>query len=304
MRPPVTVLAVSALLVGGLTATSTAPATATDPGCHTWTRSTVASSLGTLENLAFDGRGGLLLSSGSFVGKGNLLRVAADGSSTTLVPDVAGPGGIVVDGSTAYFTTGNAMASGLLGLKDGTIQSIDLDTGARATVASGLTMPNGMIAGPNGGFLVSRDLGGFGRMTEVRPDGTRATYAPAATSTNGMAYDAAAHRLYVDSTFNATTTISVIDTLQPAAKPRVITLPGLGPLNGADDLTLGADGNLYVALNVAGKVVRVDPATGSVCTLTGGLPFPSSVRFGAGPGWDTESLYVTSFTGKVTRLTP
>lgn len=304
MRLSATVLAVSALLIGGLPATSVAAAAPADPDCHTWTGSTVASGLGTLENLAFDGRGGLLLSTGTFAGPGDLLRLAADGSTTTLVPDVTGPGGIVVDGSTAYFTTGNTITSGLLGLRDGTIQSLDLDTGARATVASGLTMPNGMIAGPDGGFLVSRDVGSSTRMTEVRADGTRAAYAPRATSTNGMAYDAARHRLYVDSTFNPRTTISVIDTRRPTARPRVITLPGLGPLNGADDLTLGADGFLYVALNVAGKLVRVDPETGGVCTVSSRVPLASSVRFGAGPGWDPGSLYVTSFTGKVTRLTP
>jgi glucose/arabinose dehydrogenase len=302
VRLPLAILAVSALLVAGLPAAAPA-ATAAGPGCHTWTRSTVATGLGTLENLGFDGRGGLLLSSGTLGGPGKVLRRTPDGATTTLVANLTGPGGIVVAGSTAYFTTGNGITSGLLGSKDGTIESVDLDTGARATVATGLTMPNGMIAGPEGGFLVSRDLGSSTRMTEVRADGTRATYAPSATSTNGMAYDAARHRLYVDSTFNPTTTISVIDTLHPTARPRVITLPGLGPLNGADDLTLGADGYLYVALNVAGKVVRVDPDTGGVCTLTSGLPFPSSVRFGAGPGWDAESLYVTSFTGKVSRLT-
>jgi sugar lactone lactonase YvrE len=304
VRLPVTVLAVSALLVAGVLAAAAPAATAPGPGCHTWMRSTVATGLGTLENLGFDGRGGLLLSSGTLAGAGKVLRRTSDGATATLVPNVSGPGGIVVDGSTAYFTTGNGITSGLLGTKDGTIQSIDLDTGERATVASGLTMPNGMIAGPDGGFLVSRDLGSSTRMTEVRPDGTRATYAPLATSTNGMAYDAASHRLYVDSTFDPTTTISVIDTLNPTAKPRVIKIPGIGPLNSADDLTLGADGYLYVALNVAGKVVRVDPDTGGVCTLTSGLPFPSSVRFGAGPGWDAGSLYVTSFTGKVSRLTP
>lgn len=304
MRLPVTLLAVSALLVAGLPATG-APATgATGPGCHRWTRSTVASGLGTLENLGFDGRGGLLLSAGSFAGSGALLRATPDGATTTLVPDVTGPGGIVVDGGTAYFTTGNTAASGLFGATDGTIESIDLDTGARATVARGLTMPNGMIAGPDGGFLVSRDLGSSTRMTEVRPDGTRATYAPKVTSTNGMAHDAAAHRLYVASTFNPVTTISVVDTTHPEARPRVLRIPGIGPLNAADDLTLGADGYLYVTLNVAGKVVRVDPVTGGVCTVAGGLPFASSVRFGAGPGWDPESLYVTSFRGTVTRLSP
>lgn len=305
MRLPLTALALSALLVAGLPAAAS-PATppATGPGCHAWTNAPVASGLGVLENLAFDGRGGLLLSAGSLGGAGSLLRRTADGTTTTLVADVSGPGGIVVDGASAYFTTGNTFQSGLFGTTDGTIDRVDLDTGAHTTVARGLIMPNGMIAGPNGGFLVSRDVGSSSRMTEVRPDGSQATYAPRATSTNGMAYDAARHLLYVDSTFNPTTTISVVNTLDPTAAPRVIKLPGLGPLNAADDLALGPDGKLYVTLNVAGKVVQVDPDTGQVCTLARGIAFASSVRFGAGPGWDATSLYVTSFLGTVTRLTP
>ena len=293
---------VSALLVVPATAV---PATGVPaPECHYWTKTPVASGLGVLENLGFDGRGGLLLSSGRTGGPGSLLRRTPDGTTSTLVPNVNGPGGIVIDGDTAYFTTGNSIPAGLFGTKDGTIDSVDLDTGVRSTMASGLTAPNGMIAGPNGGFLVSRDFGTSTRMTEVRADGTKATYAPKVTSTNGMAYDEASHRLYVASTFNPTTTISVVDTHHPDATPRVIKLPGLGPLNASDDLTLGADGFVYVALNVAGKVVRVDPDTGGLCTVGKGLPFASSVRFGAGPGWDAESLYVTSFLGKVTRLTP
>ncbi len=301
MRLAVSLL-VSALLV--VPATADPASGVPGPACHSWTKSPVASGLGVLENLGFDGRGGMLLSSGKQGGPGSLLRRTADGATSTLVPNVNGPGGIVIDGSTAYFTTGNSIPAGLFGTMDGTIDSVDLDNGVRATVATGLTAPNGMIAGPNGGFLVSRDFGSSTRMTEVRANGTLATYAPKVTSTNGMAYDGASNRLYVASTFNPTTTISVVDTLHPDARPRVIKLPGIGPLNAADDLTLGADGFVYVALNLAGKIVRVDPDTGGRCTVGSGLAFASSVRFGAGPGWDAESLYVTSFTGRVTRLTP
>ena len=59
-----------------------------------------------------------------------------------------------------------------------------------------------------------------------------------------------------------------------------------------------------MTLNLAGKVVRVDPVSGATCLVAHGVPFASSLRFGRGPGWDSASLYVTSFTGTVTRLTP
>lgn len=272
--------------------------------CPTWAKSTVAKGYGLLENLAFDGAGSLLLSEGGAGGTaGGLRTLSATGVRSTLVPDVVSPGGIVVDGRTAYFNSGDGLMSGLFNTADGKINKVDLDTGAVTTIATGLVMPNGLTRLPGGDFVVSRDLG-QGSMMRVTPAGVATPFAPAATSTNGMAVDVARHQFYVDSTFNLTTEISVIDLDEPAAKPRTIQIPGIGPLNSADDLTLGADGNLYVALNVAGSVIRVNPDTGAQCTIAKGLPFVSSVRFGAGPGWDPNSLYATSFIGTLTRLTP
>lgn len=272
--------------------------------CPAWTKSTVAKGYGLLENLAFDGQGSLILSEGGVGGApGGLRKLSPSGVRSTLLADVASPGGLVVDGRTLYFNTGDGLASGLFNLPDGTISKVDLDTGASSVVADGLVMPNGLVRLPNGDFVVSRDLG-KGSMTRVTPSGAKSPFAPAATNTNGMAVDRARNQFYVVSTFNLLTEVYVIDLDEPTAKPRTIRIPGLGPLNAGDDLVLGADGNLYVALNVAGSVVRVDPDTGAQCTVAKGLPFVSSVRFGAGPGWDPDSLYTTSFAGVVTRLTP
>ncbi|MFD4179738.1 hypothetical protein ACFWPB_01300, partial [Rhodococcus sp. NPDC058514] len=63
-------------------------------------------------------------------------------------------------------------------------------------------------------------------------------------------------------------------------------------------------GNVYLTLNGAGKVVRVDPATGTTCEIASGLLLTSSARFGSGPGWDSTALYTTSFDGTVHKLVP
>ena len=300
---------ISGLAAATLTAVTlvVAPATtdaAAPPACTPWTKTTVATGYGLLENIGFDRRGSMLLSESSPAGPGKLVARRANGTKRLVVPDVKGPGGIVVRGRNIFFNTGNTIASGIIGATDGTLDRVNLKTGKRTTVARGLSMPNGLIKIPKG-FLVSRDAPvGASTMTLIRPNGKQKTYAPAATSTNGMAYDAKRHRLYVDSTFNPTTTISVINTRKPGRAPRVITLPGIGPLNSADDLTLGRDGQLYVALNVAGQVMRVDPDSGATCVIASGLPFVSSVRFGAGKGWDPKSLYAVTFLGVITKLTP
>lgn len=298
----------AAVAVTALVATSVSVLGAASPasaaGCPKWSKSVLAKGYGLLENLAFDGQGQLLLSEGSFGGTpGAVRKLSAAGVKGTVVAGVASPGGLVVDGRTLYFNTGDGLASGLFNIADGTISKVDLDTGVSSVVASGLVMPNGLTRLPGGDFVVSRDLG-KGSMTRVTPSGATSAFAPAVTNSNGMAVDLVRNQFYVVSTFNLLTELFVLDLDDPAAAPRIIKIPGLGPLNAADDLVLGADGYVYVALNVAGSVVRVDPDTGAQCTVAQGVPFASSLRFGAGPGWDPASLYVTSFGGTVTRLTP
>ncbi|WP_370247396.1 SMP-30/gluconolactonase/LRE family protein [Nocardioides sp.] len=282
-----------------------APATAVGE-CTAWSATPIASGLGTLENLSFDRRGAMLVSSSERTGGGSVLRVAPSGEVTTLLDDVVSPGGQVVRGRTLYVTTGNAAASGILGRADGTLLAVDLRPAARGrarTVAEGLTMPNGLIRLPGGDFVVSRDLGATTSMTRLRRDGTRTPLAPSVTSTNGMVLDRTGRFLFVVSTFTPTTTVSRVDLRRPDAAPRVFTVPGLGPLNAADEITRRGD-DLYLTLNAAGRVVRLDPATGETCVIAEGLAFASSLRFGAGPGWRARSLYVTGFTGTITRLDP
>jgi hypothetical protein len=297
------VVSTAALAMSSLAIVATS-SSADAASCPSWQKSTVAKGYSVLENLAFDGQGTMLLSESNAGGApGGLRSLTAAGVKGTVVADVASPGGIVVDGRTAYFNSGDGLASGLFNTADGKINKVDLDTGATSTVAAGLVMPNGLTRLPGGDFVVSRDLG-QGSMTRVNAAGVGTPFAPAATSTNGMAVDVARHQFYVDSTFDLQTVINVINLGDPSAKPRKIAIPGIGPLNSADDLTLGADGNIYLALNLAGSVIRVNPDTGAQCTIASGVPLVSSVRFGAGPGWDPSPLYATSFTGTITRLKP
>lgn len=282
----------------------TAAAETTPGGCGAWSRSTVASGYGLLENLAFDGRGNLLLSETALTGSGGgVQRLGVDGKRSTAA-QVDSPGGIVVSGNTAYINTGNSTRSGLTDTADGTVVALDLTTGALTTMATGLRMPNGLALLPDGGFVVSKDFGSGTTLTEIAPDRSTKVLAPGLTSTNGLAYDPARRKLFVSTTFDMTTTIAAVDIDHPNAEPARYTLPGFGPLNSADDLTVGPDGAVYVALNLAGRIVRLDPETAATCTIADNLPLSSSIRFGSGPGWDPKSAYVTSFLGTVTRLTP
>jgi sugar lactone lactonase YvrE len=275
---------------------------AADPSCTPWTQKTLKSDLGSLENLEFDGTGGLLLSAS---GSGAIERMTPDGTVTTLVPGVNSPGGQRVVGRTLYFNTGDSAQSGLTNTADGTLDRFDLDTHARTTFASGLTMPNGLAILPNGDFVVSRDLGsgtGITRIPLGDPAHPQASWAKL-DDQNGMAIDPTGTWLYADQTFTSDSAVWKLRISDPNDKSVVASLTGPTP-KGLDDMTIDSAGLLYIAANGTGEVIRLDPATGVHCTIASGLQNPSSLKFGRGPGWAADRLYVVAFDGTVRELTP
>ena len=51
-------------------------------------------------------------------------------------------------------------------------------------------------------------------------------------------------------------------------------------------------------------MIRLDPRTGKHCTIVSGMRNTSSLKFGRGPGWPADRLYVTGFDGVVREATP
>lgn len=87
------------------------------------------SGLGSLENLEFDWRGGLLLSA---IDAKAIQRLTRDGKVTTLAAGVNAPGGQRLRGRILYFNTGDSAGSAALGTPDGTIERLNLDTEQRS----------------------------------------------------------------------------------------------------------------------------------------------------------------------------
>lgn len=289
----------------GVSSTGTGVTIAAPPAessmCRMHPTSPVASGLGILENLAFDGRGRLLLSQQTPAGPGGaVLSMRHGGSPRVLVGNVTAPGGIVVNGDNVFVATGDSAVSGAIGRRDGTVLRVSPTTGRTAVVARGLVQPNGLAQLADGRLITSRDIGPDTMLTATDHAGH---FGPATlTSTNGLATDATRTRLYVTSTFTSQSTVTVLDASGSGHEVARYTIPGIGPLNSADDLTVDHRGFIYVALNAAGRVVRIDPTDGRTCTIAENLPLTSSVRFGSGAGWDPNSLYATSFLGTVTRI--
>lgn len=292
--------AVGAMAAGLLVFSPTASAS---PVCSSWSVSTVASGYGMLENLAFGGDGSMYLSETSPVGPGSIQRLTPDTVRSVAVSDVSSPGGLVVHDRTLYFATGNGTAAGLFGTTDGTVDTVDLESGVRSTFARGLVMPNGLARSSDGDFFATRNLGASTGLTLVP---SAAPHEPSVIRTdlgtaNGIAIDGDA--LYVSNTFEPELRITVLDARDPVGAVRTIPVDGFGPLTASDDMTVGPDGRIYLAQNLAGRILRIDPKDGSSCVIATGMPLTTSVRFG-GPGWDSSSLYATSFDGTVRQVSP
>jgi hypothetical protein len=158
---------------------------------------------------------------------------------------------------------------------------------------------------PNGDFVVSRDIGsgtGITRVPANDPAHPQTNWAKL-DDQNGMAVDPTGTWLYADQTFTPDAAVYRIRIADPSDKSVVATLADPAP-KGLDDMAIDARGILYVAANGTGEVIRLDPSTGAHCTIVTGLQNPSSLKFGRGPGWHSDRLYVVGFDGAVRELTP
>src|SRR5438874_1393532 len=232
--------------------------------CRPWSVRTIASGLGVLENLTFDGRGSMLISASQ---SGAIERMTPDGRVTTLIPDVSYPGGLVMNGRTLFFNTGDSPQSGVLGSSDGTIGTFNLDTRVRTTWSSGLVMPNGLALLPDGDAVVTRVKPVLGTPTGMTlipaADPTHPRYNWARLDdTNGLVLDPSGRWLYTDQTFtpdSAVYRIRVSDPSTPelvahlatAAVPAPLSGAGSGQPRGLDDMGFGPGGFLYIAANGA-----------------------------------------------------
>ncbi len=115
---------------------------------------------------------------------------------------------------------------------------------------------------------------------------------------NGIVVDAAGSNVYVTNTDRATVLRIPIGAGGAAGAPAVIVAQDCARLAGADGLTRGPDGALYVAANAANAITRVslDGAQVSALERGGVLESPASIAFGARMSAPTMFITNAAFT--------
>lgn len=190
---------------------------------------------------------------------------------------VADPGEFTLDGSGA----------------DGRVLAVGLD-GAVDVLADGLPNPNALAVTPWGTILVSDDTNTS--LWEVTGDGAD-VWLDGPPSPNGLGFSPDGATLYVADTFVPDPPLLAVPVGASHVAGTPTTVTTFPTASAPDGLTVAANGDVLVAVNLAGLIERVDPATGESTILADGLDSPASLTFGDGQTWDACSVYVTSLYG-------
>jgi hypothetical protein len=287
----------AAVLAGSALVAGAAPASGSGSGCAVWREKRIAYSLGILEALLPDNRGGMLISGGDGVE-----RLTPDGQIKTLAK-VDSAGQIVWwSKNEVMFPTGDALASGALSRADGTLKILNLDTHKLRTYASGLTMPNGLALDRDRTAYVTRDTGTGTGITRIsaKPGHRITTNWSTLSDTNGIAIDSKRRVMYVDRTFEVNAPVMRIPMAHPNHSTEIADLSrsgGIG-LKLLDDLFMWHR-VLYIPANGGSELYSVDTRTGHTCLIASGLGNPSDVTVGTGHGWRKGALFVSGFDGTV-----
>ncbi len=188
------------------------------------------------------------------------------------------------------------------GIDTSSILLIDPSDGTNDVIASGppLGDPNFVVTTAWDTILVSDDRRGEGTIYEVTFDGNVSTWVNGVPTPNGMVFSLDGRTLYVATTFEETGLWRVpVSAGGEAGTPeKWVEFPS----NSAPDgVAIDSEGNVYVALNTAGEIAKVDPQ-GNATTLATGLLGPASLAFGQGD-FDPCSIYVTSlFSTELSRV--
>jgi gluconolactonase len=232
------------------------------------------------EGIVFDADGTLYVSAQDLgAGLDQLVDVATDGSNES-----------VAEAESILGLESDARGIVAAGIDTGEILLIDPEAGTHEVITDMLDAPNFVVTTAWDTILVSDDSEGAGTIYEVTWEGDVSAWVEGVPTPNGMVFSLDGATLYVATTFEEAGLWRVPVTDGEAGSPEKWI--DFEDSSAPDGVAIDSEGNVYVALNTAGEIAKVDPE-GNVSTLADGLFGPASLAFGQGE-FDPCSLYVTS----------
>jgi gluconolactonase len=250
-----------------------------------------APNVGASEGIAF--LNGML-----YIAGGDGIRVLSPAGTATMLARVPATVGMVAWNGALYAASssdGTAASTFCAPSNHGVVWKITAD-GQSSVFARGFISPNFIVVTPWNTLLVSDDCPRNTTIYEVDAAGNTTVWNTTVTSANGMAFDATFSSLFVATTFVSRPPLYeiAVNADYSAGAATAIHTYDMGTT--PDGVAVDQTGNLYVALNLAGRIDKV-AADGTDSPFATGLTTPASLAFGNGPGFDPCSLYVTSLAG-------
>jgi len=179
------------------------------------------------------------------------------------------------------------------GIRTGDVLLIDPATGMSDVIAHVGGEPNFVVTTPWGTILVSDDGMDEGvlreTIREVTFDGDVSVWVEGVPAPNGMVFSLDKKTLYVAATFGPGAGLWRVPVLEDGSADTPEKWVDLGPT--PDGVAIDSEGNVYVALNLAGQIAQV-ASDGSFTIIAQGVDTVASLAFGRGE-FDPCSIYAT-----------
>jgi len=220
----------------------------------------------------------------SVSGSGNLVARDPAGGQTLIAPNVAEEAAC-----TRMLPSGDFV---VCNVGENSLVKVDISTGAKTTLVTGMSYPNGGEVDPDGFIYVAEQNAGRIRRIDSNT-GDFTVIANNLNNPNGVIFSPDWQTLYVGSFGGGT--VYAIDRIGPGNWQTRVFVQDPGQNGGFDGINVDECGNVYVTEFVAGIVWRISPDGN---TVQQAVNLPSSwipnLRWGNGVnGWDERTLYVS-----------
>jgi sugar lactone lactonase YvrE len=270
------------------------------------------------EGLTIDFHGNFYIASAAITtATGHICEFDPHGTLTRVISIPAGPSQVISLLGVQFQAPHTIFAldfAGTLSPKlpaNGRVLSVNTETGAVTTIASGFTFPNGIAEDLLGNLYVTDSF--QGTITRMRQDGSNKTVWSSdpllsgngssnpglPIGANGIQFDLFFQHVYVANTINRRILRIPVGPGFTAGTPEIFadgatldqSQPTPGSLKGADGLTLDLFGNVYVAANAANEIQVLTPG-GQLVARYGNTNLP--VDTCASPLFVGNQLYFTN----------